>query len=207
MDMSEQNKIPTGTTEGLMEFLDFLVEKGYATNAAISPWKSAATRVFTVVEKGKDFTSLDVRSLDMADYLDRWSNLALGTSLKRESVATYGTRFEKALTAYLEYLEHKRLPSIRRVGVRTRPKPAATTQPAAAKTTNGNGNGNGNGHSETEVSSLIDYPFPLRSGQIAHLRLPIKLEKADADRLGAFIRTLAFEPLLGLTAGEQKEAS
>jgi hypothetical protein len=200
--MSDQNKIPTGTTAGLTEFLDWLVEKGYGTSAAITPWKSAANRIFTVVEQGKEFDSLDVRSIDVADYLERFSTLALGTSLKRESVVTYGTRFEKAVTAYREYLEHKRLPSIRRVGTRSRPK-AATTEAAAAKT---NGNGNGNGHGTSEVSSLIDYPFPLRSGQIAHLRLPMKLDKTDADRLGTFIRTLAFEPMLELaTSTEERE--
>jgi hypothetical protein len=55
------------------------------------------------------------------------------------------------------------------------------------------------------MSSLIDDPFPLRSGQIAHLRLPMKLEKADAERLGTFIRTLTFEPVLELTAASPEE--
>jgi hypothetical protein len=205
--MSDQNKIPTGTAEGLMEFLDFIVEKGYATSAAITPWKSAATRVFTLVEKGKDFSQLDVRELDLEDYVERWGTLALGTSLKRESVVTYGTRFEKAVTAYREYLEHKRLPSIRRVGTRPRAKAKPAAAPAT-KTANGNASG-GNGHSapEVEISSLIDYPFPLRTGQIAHLRLPTKLERADAERLGAFIRTLAFEPMLELTTTTTGEDS
>jgi hypothetical protein len=198
----QQNKIPTGTAEGLMEFLDFLVEKGYGTSTAITPWKSAATRVFTVVEKGKPFDSLDVRALDIPDYLERWSTLALGTKLKRESVVTYATRFEKAVAAYSDYLEHKRLPSIRRVGG-PRPK-AAVAQPTAGKTSGkGDGNGNGNGVPENEISSLIDYPFPLRSGQIAHLRLPMKLDKTDAERLGTFIQTLAFEPMLELTAAKE----
>jgi hypothetical protein len=39
---------------------------------------------------------------------------------------------------------------------------------------------------------LIDYPFPLRSRAVAHLRLPIKPEKPDADQLATFIRTLVF---------------
>ncbi|MGH2921981.1 MAG: hypothetical protein ACRDKU_07955, partial [Gaiellaceae bacterium] len=173
--MSDENKIPSGTAEGLMEFLDFLVEKGYGTSAAITPWKSAANRVFIVVEKGEDFGSVDVRSLDMDDYLERWNTLALGTSLKRESIVTYGTRFEKAVTAYREYLEHKRLPSLRRIGTRTKVK--AASQPAAPAKKNGNGNGtNGHGAADVEISSLIDYPFPLRTGQIAHLRLPTRLE-------------------------------
>jgi hypothetical protein len=55
-------------------------------------------------------------------------------------------------------------------------------------------------------ASLIDYPFSLRSGQVAHLRLPMKLEKVDADRLGAFIRTLVFEPQLEIPAHTEEAA-
>jgi hypothetical protein len=71
-------------------------------------------------------------------------------------------------------------------------------------------NGNGNGHTvgpEAEVSSLIDYPFPLRSGQVAYLKLPMRLDKADAERLGTFVRTLAFEPVLELTATTGEESA
>lgn len=43
-------------------------------------------------------------------------------------------------------------------------------------------------------ADLIDYPFPLRSGQVANLRLPKRLEKKDSERLGAFLETLVLEP-------------
>ena len=198
---TEQNKIPTGTVEGLMEFLDFLIEKGYGTSSAITPWKSAANRVFEVVEQGKVFDSVDVRSLDMADYVSRFRTLALGTKLKQESAVAYVNRFEKAITAYRDYLDNQRLPSMRRVGTRSRSQ-AAASEPASPT----NGNGNGNGVSAETVPSLVDYPFPLRSGQMTLLRLPVKLEKADAERLATFIRTLAFEPVLELTAGSGDDA-
>jgi hypothetical protein len=54
---------------------------------------------------------------------------------------------------------------------------------------------------------LIDYPFPLRSGQVAYLKLPMRLDKADAERLGTFVRTLAFEPVLELTATTGEESA
>jgi hypothetical protein len=40
---------------------------------------------------------------------------------------------------------------------------------------------------------LIDYPFPLAGGQIAHLRLPQRLERVDAERIAAFVGTLVLE--------------
>jgi hypothetical protein len=177
------------------------VEKGYGTSAALGPWKSASSRVFEMVEPTEALGSIDVRSLDVADYLERFGNRAIGTKLKQESVVSYGQRFEKAVAAYLEYLDHKKLPTIRRVGTRTRPK----AEPTPIKK-----NGNGNGHTvapDVEVSSLIDYPFPLRSGQVAHLRLPMRLDRADAERLGTFVRTLAFEPVLELTATTGEEST
>jgi hypothetical protein len=198
---NEGNNIPTGTAAGLLEFLDWLVEKGYGTSAALGPWKSASSRVFEMVEPTEDVGSIDVRSIDVADYLERFGNKAIGTKLKQESVVSYGQRFEKAVAAYLEYLDHKKLPAIRRVGTRMRPK----AEPTPIKK-----NGNGNGHTvgpEAEVSSLIDYPFPLRSGQVAYLKLPMRLDKADAERLGTFVRTLAFEPVLELTATTGEESA
>jgi hypothetical protein len=39
----------------------------------------------------------------------------------------------------------------------------------------------------------MEYPFPLRGGQMAQLRLPTRLDKSDAERLCVFIRTLPME--------------
>lgn len=101
--------------------------------------------------------------------------------------------------AYREYLANGNVSVIGSPGTRA-PRRKRIEVPSP---TNGNGakkNGNGEGHAPDVTGSLIDYPFPLRSGQVAHLRLPMKLEKSDADRLGAFIRTLVYEPQLELTA-------
>jgi len=49
-------------------------------------------------------------------------------------------------------------------------------------------------HAETS-DGLISYPFPLQSGAIANLRLPVRLDRADAERLVAFIQTLVIEPV------------
>ena len=43
-------------------------------------------------------------------------------------------------------------------------------------------------------NTLLDYPFPLSTGDLAHLRLPRRLATKDAERIGAFVKTLAFEP-------------
>jgi hypothetical protein len=188
--MAEQNggtKIGTGTAEGLMEFFDFLVAKGYATPAAVTPLKSASKQILSTVD-GDDFGGRDVRDLDVEAHLDRFENMVVG-QYKHESLVQYRNRFKRGLSAYLSYLSDKQVPSFggsaRKRGAdrsgakastgRTTPTPSAPIPPSTAE-------------------RLIDYPFPLRSGQIAILRLPVGLEKTDAERMGAFIRTLVLDP-------------
>lgn len=40
---------------------------------------------------------------------------------------------------------------------------------------------------------MEDYPFPLANGQVAILRLPIKLELEDAVRIGAYVTALVVD--------------
>ncbi len=54
----------------------------------------------------------------------------------------------------------------------------------------------------TPLPGLIDYPFPTRSGHIAHLHLPSPLDKDDADRLTQFVRALVFERQAQLPSGD-----
>ena len=44
----------------------------------------------------------------------------------------------------------------------------------------------------------VEYPFPLRSGQLVKLILPADLTRPEAKRLGAFIDSLAIEATLAL---------
>lgn len=195
--MAEQNggtKIGTGTAEGLMEFFDFLVAKGYATPAAVTPLKSASRQILSTVD-GDDFGRLDVRGLDAEAHLDRFENMVVG-QYKHESLVQYRNRFKRGLAAYLAYLNDKQIPSFggsarKRTGERTGTKPSTgrTTPPPPAPMPT------------STAERLIDYPFPLRSGQIAILRLPVGLGKTDAERMGAFIRTLVLDPERELVRG------
>jgi hypothetical protein len=38
-----------------------------------------------------------------------------------------------------------------------------------------------------------DYPFPLASGRIAILRLPINLSQEEAERMGEFLKALVVD--------------
>jgi hypothetical protein len=190
--MSEQNnssRIQDGTAEGMLQFLDYVVRKGYGGPSSVNPWKSAARQVFQVVEQSDDFGSVNVRELDLDGYLDRFDTLAK-PKIKVESVAAYRRRFTNAVEAYLAFIDTGKPPTFRQGRGRSKTeqqRPGATSAPApeAGRTAATAGDGRG--------ERMIEYPFPLVGGQVATLRLPVRFERADADRLSAFIRTLVVD--------------
>jgi hypothetical protein len=201
MVTEQTNKTPitSGTVGGLFTFLDFLMEKGYATANSVNVWRSAARQVFSTVD-GDTFESVDIRAIDPDEYFLRFENMTVG-QYKEESLASYRSRFRKSLDAYLGYLEERRLPTFRGSGGRSaagakKSKPAgeaSSPRPARAEPMRQ--------RPTVEVGpELVDYPFPLRSGGMVHLYLPPKLEKGDADRLAAFVQTLVIEPQRQLPA-------
>jgi len=190
--------IASGTADGLVAFGDYLEEKGYASRAAVGPWKSAARQVFQTVE-GDGWGSTDVQGLDLDEYIARFATMRRG-DLKAESVDSYRSRVRRLLQAYLDYLEDGRPPQFRR-GMNRRPKPEAKdpTPPRSDGSTSRRGQDIA---STSGQEPLVDYPFPLRSGQMAYLRLPRRVEKGDAERIASFVRSLVFEPIAELVAGD-----
>jgi hypothetical protein len=39
----------------------------------------------------------------------------------------------------------------------------------------------------------VEYPFPLREGRLAYLKLPVDLKATEVKRLTAFLNTLAVD--------------
>lgn len=196
-------ELGTGTGDGLVTYLDYLVEKGYSTASAVNSWRSAAKQVLSTVE-GEGYGKTDVIELDLDDLLRRYGVLASQSgNVKQESIVQYQRRAQKAIESYREYVKDPtswRPPNGRagasKAASSTTKKSAkgdaaATGHPGAATTSNGNGSG----------AALVDYPFPLRTGQIAHVRLPVHLDQTDAERLATFIRTLVFEEQPGSPKG------
>ncbi len=191
--------ISSGTVDGLVAFCDYLIEKGYAASGAVTPWKSAAKQVFEAVE-GPTYGEFDVRGLNLDDYLMRWETMQRG-KYKAESIQSYASRLRRAHEAYLAYLESGTTPQLGRRT--TRRREAAAQAPATAEM-RANGYGGG-GNAPATVADLVDYPFPLQSGQLAYVRLPRQLYRGDAERLAAFVRTLVFEPQAQLPPGDPQE--
>jgi hypothetical protein len=194
--------ISSGTVEGLVAFCDYLIDKGYAPSGAVTPWKSAAKQVFEAVE-GSEYGAFDVREIDLDEYLRRWENMERG-HYKVESLQSYASRLRRAHEAYLAYLASGTTPQLgRRAAARRR----ETEERAGGESRSGSQRNGGVGTSSgaPPVPDLIDYPFPLQSGQLVYIRLPRNLGRTDSERLAAFVRTLVFEPQGQLPAGSSEE--
>ena len=193
--MASADLISGGSAEGLLAFCDYLIEKGLATAGAINPWKSAVRGVCGSVEGSDDLTAVDVRQMDVEEYLGRFANRSRG-KYKPESLEAYKGRFRKATEAYLGFLDDPawryqgasratRKPSGERRGSDPGPSPDGRTRQSSEAV-----------QAPDEASrqeGLIRYPFPVRDGQVAFLELPKALRADDAKRLARFIEALVVQ--------------
>lgn len=178
-----------------MAFMDFMVAKGYSSAGSISPWKSAAKQVFSTVE-GEDFAQADARSFDIGEYMTRFENMSLG-KYSSESLRAYRSRFRRAVEAYRSYLAD---PNWRPETPRAA-RSNGDASKAATRRTSSASRESVPAPMPSPSSSLIAYPFPLKSGQMAQLNLPTQLHREDADRLTHFIRALVVEQPFQLNPG------
>jgi hypothetical protein len=202
--MNEQTgQIATGSAEGLYDFCDWLIRKGLMSSSAVEPLRSATKQIVGTVDADADPSMVNVGdpAFDVESYMDRFEKIA-GSRYAPDSLNAYRRRFRRAIELYRQYLKDgaANFKAPTRRAPRRRPMrengpgvgsnvPAVTTPPSTPPA----------------ASDLIDYPFPLRSGQIAHLHLPARLEKGDADRMAVLIRALVFEPQPQLGQGEEED--
>ena len=192
MATNATDQISSGTAAGLFQFLDYLVDKGYAPPNSVRPWRIAARKVLEEME-GERFLDTSVLDFNVDEYMDRFATKKRH-EYKAESLSAYRTRFRRAVDVYRGYLTDGngwKPPSFKGSRIRaTSPKDTNGTVVEIGAAT----------ETDTAVpitatrGTLLDYPFPLSDGDLAHLRLPRTLTPRDAERIGAFVKTLAFEP-------------
>lgn len=179
------------TGKACVEFWKWAPQKGLVNANTATAHRVACTQVLGVLD---NWESLDVAALDTEDVFTRFVNLK-GKAFTPESLTTYKSRFSRALATFLEYAKNP---------AGWKPK----SQPKREKQTNGPApspaGGSPKPHSEesepppalmppTSRTGLIEYPFPLREGRFAFLRLPTDLTAADVKRLTAYLNTLALD--------------
>jgi len=185
----------TGTGAGLVEFLDYVAGKGMMNASTAKAYRAAAREILSAVEE--DWSSLDLRTIDVDDFIQRFQTKA-GMRYTPRSLSTYRSRFRNAVQMYLAYIEDPggwRPP-------RPQPSRAASSSSSPRRTQ----------RSDTPLSlpssatinktsialpsrpEMVSYPFPLRRGSgvvLATLILPTDLTAKEAERISALVQTLA----------------
>lgn len=187
--------IGSGTSAAMLAFLDTMVQRNYATPAAISPLKSAAKQIFQTVEvKDGDVDGVDVQTLDVDAYFARFQVAMTATGrITSDSVRAYRARFNRGLDLYRAYLTTGTFPKVKSRGA-SAPRPRRGKAVAAPKPSASPAQAQATPEAAEAPSTMVSYPFPMESGEMANLRLPRRLERRDAARLTAFIDSLTFDP-------------
>ena len=164
-------------------------QKGVMNANTAKAVRAACSQVLSVLD---DWESVDVRELDLSDLFRRFQNKR-AKDFVPESLETYKRRFTVALDSFLGYIADPatwKSPFQGRAGRASRrektPDPPRFAEPGTPVLTAA--------QREALPTGYIDYPFPLRPGQVAHLHLPADLSKAEAARLCAFLASLALDP-------------
>jgi hypothetical protein len=194
----DTEKINSKTAGGLIEFCGYLAEKGLATGKSMENWKGAARNVFGAVE-GDNWEQFSVDGLDLDEYLARFETLRRA-QYKPESLAAYGSRVRAAAEAYLAFLKDGTTPSQRTPRARRSAAPSADATPVTPSAPSGVA-------ATASGDNLIEFPFPLQSGEMATFRLPKRLQKDDAVRINLFLKSLESEPQAQIPehTGEEEE--
>lgn len=198
--MSE--KMMSGTGEGLAAWLEWARDRGVLNPKTADAQRTAVTRI---LEVDADPGGVDISTLDVEDLLDRFARLR-SSKYSPESLATYQSRFRRAVDMYLEYLANPaefRPPKRKFV---ERRKPGANSRAATPAPVRSSSTTNADIIEAPPVAGdgVIQYPFPLQSGQTAYLHLPRQLSGSDVERLIRFLQSLVIDsaPLGELPAGD-----
>jgi hypothetical protein len=174
--------------KALVEHWEWAREKGLMNANTAGSLRAACSQVLSVL--GEEADTVDVKKLDVEATLQRFVNLRK-KDFTPESLDTYKKRFRKALASYLKYLEDPG-------GWKPEARPVKATGTERKRPVETNGNGHAAPEpivtkQEMPQTGMVDYPYPIREGQIAHLVLPRDLKTSEVRRLTAFMATLAMD--------------
>jgi hypothetical protein len=171
--------------KSLIEHWRWASDKGVMNPNTASAFRAACAQVLSVAE---GWESLDVRTIDVDDICRRFQNKR-SKDFKPESLDAYKRRFGQAVTLFLKYANDPsswKAPSQERASRKERRNtslnngdptlaPLERTAPPSI------------------ASGLVEYPFPLREGRLAYLKLPVDLKVVEVKRLTAYLNTLAVD--------------
>jgi len=176
-----------GTGLAFVQHWDWVAEKGLMPSATA---KSIQTAVYQILKIDPDWENVDVHSLDIDSLIARFRNLS---KLVPGSLATYESRFRTGLASYLAYLDNPASyqPRARRTTQRDERQIPNQKAKATANPTADSSDAAAASPAASSTAKLVVYPFPVRPGVFAELKLPADLTADEALRMSAFLKAVA----------------
>ena len=194
--MTNTDFTPTATGTGLLDFLEWAITKGYLKQSTGRAMRTAAREVLAATEGEPGWETVDLDSIDVADTLQRFETLR-AMKFSTGSLATYQGRFRKAMEMFSSFRES---PTSWRPDIKVRNRTEAGIAPSPAPATSSPTGAPASSPSAEPAlvhtahkRAMITYPFPLRPDVLASVDLPADLTSREADRLVAFIKSLAMD--------------
>lgn len=171
--------------KALVEHWKWAADKGLMNPNTANGLRAACSQVLSVAD---GWETLDMRTVDVDDLCRRFQ-IKRNKDFKPPSLEAYKRRFAQAVQLFLEYAKDPsawKAPSQDRSARKEKKLSSSangeTPSPAGERLV-----------PSAVMSGLVDYPFPLREGRLAYLRLPSDLKMAEVKRLVAYLNTLAVD--------------
>jgi hypothetical protein len=179
--------------QALLDFWKRVGDTGQVNPNTASSYRGACALVLSVLE---GWQTTDIKSLDPEELFRRFVNKN-STKFKPGSLQSYSRRWPTAFRSFLEYAKDPLAwkppvstapPATKKekVAVETAVIPLTESAQEVVAAVRG-------WSSPPSVAGMVEYPFPLRQGRLAYLKLPVDLTAAEVKRLTAFMNTLAIE--------------
>lgn len=168
----------------LLEFLDYLADKGLMAKATISARKAAAGKVLGILS---DEEARDVTKLNLDDVMTRFHNLE-GKSYTPNSLSTYLSRVKSSVDDFRTYQENPLgfRPSVQ---ARDKRKPEGKKEGPATTQTEQQPSVDRQFVKAPLSSSIL--PIPIRTDTTVFIQgLPYDLTEAEAGKIANVIRAM-----------------
>lgn len=195
-NMVTEDVSPTsGTGAGMIAFLNAKIRQHELVDTTGSALRTGCQKV---LDTESDPELFDVQHGDVDDLILRFRNKHRG-NMKDATLTAYEKRFRQTVDMYRKWLNNEDWrsaikPRTTRSTGRTRSdaRKADTPTPPVAPARREEAGSEESGE-EGQNSGMLTYPFPIRAGLQGKITLPEDLTRREAQRIAAFIATLAFD--------------
>jgi len=172
----------------LLEFLDYLGNKGLAAKNTVAARKAAASKVLGVLG---DDEAHDIIAIDLSDVMARFQNLN-GNDYTPTSLTTYRSRVKAAIEDFESYLKN---PLGFRPSIQSRERASKSANNAAKPSTLGHAPLSSEPprtQKPTFPNSMDIIPIPLRADLTIYIQgLPFDLSENEARKISNVVQAMA----------------